>query len=37
LQIRTGAIEKLPRPTLSPVQVRARFMAHTGARLRVAC
>ncbi|MGI8739582.1 MAG: phosphonopyruvate decarboxylase [Gammaproteobacteria bacterium] len=31
LKIRTGTLEVLPRPTLSPAEVRARFMAHIGA------
>ncbi|MGH8503207.1 MAG: phosphonopyruvate decarboxylase [Gammaproteobacteria bacterium] len=31
LKIRTGTMQDLPRPTLSPAEVRARFMAHIGA------
>jgi phosphonopyruvate decarboxylase len=30
LKIRTGTMQDLPRPTLSPAEVRARFMAHIG-------
>jgi phosphonopyruvate decarboxylase len=33
LKIRPGTMHKLPRPTLSPAQVRARFMVHIGTDL----
>jgi phosphonopyruvate decarboxylase len=34
IKIRRGVTADLPRPTLSPAEVRARFMAHIGADLR---
>ncbi len=33
LKIRPGTMHDLPRPALSPAEVRARFMAHIGANL----
>lgn len=34
IKIRSGVMQDLPRPTLSPAEVRARFMAHIGAEWR---
>jgi phosphonopyruvate decarboxylase len=34
IKIRPGVMQDLPRPTLSPADVRARFMAHIGAEMR---
>jgi phosphonopyruvate decarboxylase len=35
LKIRTGAIEGLPRPKITPVEIRTRLMQHIGSTLKV--